>query len=166
MPTSTGQRTKGTDTFRVIRFKNIPHGQRKGTTVTKVVCKLRPKKEDPNFTRITIMGNWVVYTGDAGTKTASLDLCKLMMKNVLSRKGAKFITYDICNYYLETPLKYPQYVKIKLTDIPQYFIEEYNLHEYVHEGWVYLEILNGVYGIPQSDSLTNDLLDTRLLKHD
>ena len=65
------------------------------------------------------MGNPVVYTDDAGTKTASLDLCKLMTNSVLSRKRSKFITYDIHNYYLTTPLDYPEYVKIKLTNIPQ-----------------------------------------------
>ena len=69
------------------------------------------------------MGNRVVYAGNAGTKTASLDLLKLLMNSVLSRKGAKFITYDILNYYLATTLDYPEYVKIKLTDIPQEFID-------------------------------------------
>ena len=89
-----------------------------------------------------------------------------MMNSLLSFKGAKFIIYDIRNYYLSTPLDYPEYVKIKLTDIQQDFIDEYNLHDYVHEGWVYFEIRNGVYGLPQSGSLANDLLETRLLKHD
>ena len=163
---TTGKSTKGIDTFCAIRIKNIPRDRRKGITFTKVVCKLRPKKEDPNRTRITIMGNRVVYAGDAGTKIASLDLCKLMMNSVLSRKEAKFITYNIRNYYLATPLHYPEYVKIKITDIPQEFIDEYNLHEYVHEGWVYYEIRNGVYGLPQSGSPANDLLETCLLKHD
>ena len=112
------------------------------------------------------MGNRVVYAGDAGTKTASLDLCKLMMNSVLSRKEAKFITCNIHNYYLATPLDYPEYVKIKLTDIPQEFINEYNLHDYVHKVWIYFEIRNSVYGLPQSGSLANDLLETRLLKHE
>ena len=67
-----------------------------------------------------------------------------MMNSVLSRKVSKFITYDIRNYYLATPLEYPECVKIKLTDIPHEFIDKYNLHDYVHEGWVYFEILNGV----------------------
>ena len=74
VPTSTGQRTKGTDTFCVIRFKDIPRDRRKCITFTKVFCKFHPEKEDPNRTRITIMGNQVVYAGDAGTKTASLSL--------------------------------------------------------------------------------------------
>ena len=56
-PTGTGQRTKGTNTFCVIRFKNIPRERYKGTTFTKVFYKLCPEKEDPNRTRITIMGN-------------------------------------------------------------------------------------------------------------
>ena len=94
------------------------------------------------------MGNQVVYAGNAGTKISSLYLCKLMMNSVLSRKGAKFITYDIRNYYLSTPLNYPESLKIKLIDIPQYFIYKYNLHDYVQEGWVYFKIRNGVYGIP------------------
>ena len=41
------------------------------------MCKFRPEKSDPNRTRITIMGKFCIYDGDVGTKTASLDLCKL-----------------------------------------------------------------------------------------
>ena len=130
------------------------------------MCKFRPEKSDPNRTRITIMGKFCIYAGDVGTKTASLDLCKLLFNSVLSRKGAKYITYDISNYYLRTPLDYPEYVKIKLTDIPQDFINEYNLNDYVHDGWVYFEIRNGVYVLPQSGSLANKLLEKRLQTHD
>ena len=156
-PTITGQRFKGTNNFGVICFADIPRDLRKGITFKKVVCKIRPEKEDPNRTRITIIGNRVVYAGDARTKTASLKICKLVINSVLSHKGAKFITYDIRNSYLATSLDYPEYVKIKLTDIPQDFIDKYNLHGYVHEGWVYLEIRNSVYGLPQFGSLSNDL---------
>ena len=38
--------------------------------------------------------------------------------------------------------------------------------DYVHaNGWVYLEIHNGVYGLPQYGSLANILLEKRLKKH-
>ena len=57
-----------------------------------------------------------------------------------------------------TPIDYPEYVKIKQTDIPQGFIDYYNLHEYVQHGWEYFEIHNDVYGLPQSGSLANNLL--------
>ena len=122
-PTRTEQCTKGTDTFCFICFEIIPRHRHKGTTFTKVVCKFRPEKEDLNCTRITIMGNRVVYAGDDGTKTASIDLCILVTNSVLSQKGAKFTTYNIRNYYLVTLLDYPEYLKIKLTDILQEFID-------------------------------------------
>ena len=147
--TSTGQHGKGTDTFYPVLFGNIPHDRLKCVTVISVVCKFRPVKGKPNRTRITIMGKNCVYAGDAGTKTASLDLCKLLFNSVISRKGAKFITYDITNYYLATPLDYPEYTRIKLTNIPQDLINEYNLHDFVHNQWVYFEIQNGVYGLPR-----------------
>ena len=59
-----------------------------------------------------------------------------------------------------------EYVRIKLSDIPQEFIEEYNLSEAAQNGWIYFEILRGCYGLPQSGRLANDLLRTRLEKAD
>ena len=54
----------------------------------------------------------------------------------------------------------PEYVRIKLSDIPTEFINKYSLMDYIHaNGWVYFEILNGVYGLPQSRSLANILLE-------
>ena len=78
---------------------------------------------------------------------------------MLSLKGVKCITYDISNYYLAMPLDYPEYANIKLTYIPQYFIDEYKIHEFIHDGCVYFDIRNGVYGLLQSGSLAKNLLD-------
>ena len=55
-------------------------------------------------------------------------------------------------------------MRIKFSDIPQEFIEEYDLSETAQNGWIYLEILHGCYGLPQSVRLANDLLRTRLEK--
>ena len=60
----------------------------------------------------------ICYPGDVGTKTAPLELVKLMINSVLSRQGAKFCTFDISNFYLQTPLDRPEYIKIKITDMP------------------------------------------------
>ena len=59
-----------------------------------------------------------------------------------------------------------EYVRIKFLNIPQEFIEEYDLSEAYQNGWVYFETLCVCYGLPQSDRLTNDLLllHTRLEK--
>ena len=41
-----------------------------------------------------------------------------------------------------------EYVRVKLEDIPQEFIEEYHLLENERHGWVYFEIFRGCYGLP------------------
>jgi hypothetical protein len=58
----------------------------------------------------------------------------------------------------------PEYIKIKLSDIPQDFIDEYNLMQHVHNDWVYFEIRRGIYGLPQSGILAQKLLAERLAK--
>ena len=57
-----------------------------------------------------------------------------------------------------------EYVRIKLSDIPQDPIDEYYLTQSVQSGWIYFEILCGCYGLPQSDRLANDLLRTPIEK--
>ena len=71
-----------------------------------------------------------------GTHTASLELFKLLINSVLSRKGARFVGFDIKNSYLGTPLDCQEYARIYLKDIPEEFIAEYNLTAYARDGWV------------------------------
>jgi hypothetical protein len=51
-----------------------------------------------------------------------------------------------------------EYVRIKLSDIPHKFIDEYNLNTYVHNEWIYFEITKSIYGLKQASELANDLL--------
>eukprot|EP00804_Cyclotella_cryptica_P030727 CCRYP_009139-RA/>CCRYP_009139-RA protein AED:0.22 eAED:0.22 QI:0/0/0/1/0/0/4/0/733 len=95
-------------------------------------------------------------------KPTPLELVKLMINSILSRPNAQFCTFDIANFYLGTPLDRPEYVRIRLDDIPQEFIDEYNLTQHVRDGWVYFKIVRGVYGLPQSGILANQLLEKRL----
>ena len=57
-----------------------------------------------------------------------------------------------------------EYVRIKISDIPQEFIEEYDLTKAARNGWICFEILRGCYGLPKSVRLANDLLRTQLEK--
>ena len=102
-----------------------------------MVCKIRPEKSDPNRTRITISGNRITFPGDVGNPNASLELSKLVFNSVLSRPGEKFTTFDICNFYLKTPIDRPEYVRVRLSDIPDKFFQEYNLLTYTRDDWIY-----------------------------
>ena len=93
-------------------------------------------------------------------------LIKILLNSVISTKGTRFMTGDIKNFYLMTPLKRYEYVKLKLSDIPQEVIDEYKLMEKATpDGHVYVEIRQGMYGLPQAGLLAQELLEKRLNQH-
>jgi len=147
--TPTFKRVAGTNAFFLINYSDIPAHKRKEICHTMVVCKVRPEKDDPDRTHINIGGSRICYPGDVGTNTTSLELFKLLLNSVLSRKGARFSTINLKNFYLNTPMPDPEYVRIKITDIPAEFIEEYKLAGTDRDGWVYFEIRRGCYGLPR-----------------
>ena len=156
-------RVKATDTIRFIHKHEVPADRFKDVTYIKFVCTIRTEKKDPYRTRATMGGNLINYPEDVGTPTANLLLVKIFLNSVISTKGARFANADIANFYLMTPLKRPEYAKIRLTDIPEEIIEEYNLREKAtSDGWVYIKVIRGMYGLPQAGSLGHDLLEQRL----
>jgi hypothetical protein len=145
--TPSGKRTNGTNTLQPIQFNNIPADEWGNVAQTKTVCKVRLMKEDPNRTRITIGGNSINYPDDCGTKTGLLELVKLMINSVCSWQNARFMTMDLGNFDLGTLLDCPEYICIKLSTIPQEFIEEYNLLRFAHNRWVFFECTKRMYGL-------------------
>jgi hypothetical protein len=69
---------------------------------------------------------------------------------------------DIKNYYLGTPLPRFEYMKMLLSRFPEEIIQTYNLNALAVNGWVYIEIRKGMYGLKQAVLLANQLLQTRL----
>jgi hypothetical protein len=69
---------------------------------------------------------------------------------------------DIKNYYLGTPLPRFEYMKMLLSRFPEEIIQKYNLNALAVDGWVYIEIRKGMYGLKQAGLLANQLLQTRL----
>ena len=67
-----------------------------------VVCEIKPQKEDPNQTHITIDGSQICYPGNVGKSTGSLDFVKLIINSVLSHCNARFVCFDIKKNYLST----------------------------------------------------------------
>jgi hypothetical protein len=69
---------------------------------------------------------------------------------------------DIKNYYLGSPLPRFEYMKMLLSRFPEEIIQKYNLNALAVDGWVYIEIRKGMYGLKQAVLLANQLLQTRL----
>ena len=75
---------------------------------------------------------------------------------------------DVKNFYLNTPMNQPEFMRIPLRLIPQEVIDDYNLYDIQqHNGYVYVQIDKGMYGLPQAGILANKLLQKRtwLLPH-
>ena len=155
--------TKGTDTVFFMtkdEIKQIP----KDRTVTyaRIVVDYRPQKDDPNRVRITAGGNLIDYPGELTTRTADLTTSKILWNSTISTPGARYACADIGNMYLQTPMDRYEYMRIKADLVPEEFKQQYKLHDKIHNGYVYMEIRRGMYGLPQSGMLANKLLKKRL----
>ena len=65
-----------------------------------------------------------------------------------------------------TPLKRKEYVKMKLSDFPESVISHYNLvKKATPDGFLYVFIKRGMYGLPQSGILAQTLLESCLNAH-
>jgi len=83
-----------------------------------------------------------------------------------TQKGARFSSIDLKNFHLDMPMPEPKYVCIKILDIPNKFIDKYKITGLDQDGWIYFEIRQGCYGLPQAGILANDLLCSRLKAKD
>ena len=54
---------------------------------------------------------------------------KSLVNSVMSTPGVRFVTIDIKDFYLNTPLYRPEYLRMKLSYFPEDVIEHYKLKE-------------------------------------
>ncbi len=163
-----GKHIKGTITLFPIPYDKIPADCRREITYSKIICKVQPEKgDDADHTRITIGDNNIAYPRDVGAPTGSIELVKLLNNSVLSQRNTRLLaTMDLQNFYLNSPLDQSEYVRIKLVDIPQEFIDKYKLNKLARDSWIYFKMRRGMYGLPQAGILANNLLQDRLAKFD
>ena len=91
-----GTAIKGTNTLFFIPKSMVPFGRT--VTYARIICTVRPEKEETNRTCITCSGNLIHdYPDDVSTETASLETFKMHLNSVVSTPGAKYMTMDISN---------------------------------------------------------------------
>jgi hypothetical protein len=160
-----GTRMKsGTDTTYFIKRNQVPKGKK--VTYANAICDYRPLKDDPYRVRLTVGGDRLEYAGDASAPAASLLDSKLIFNSTISTPGAKFLTTDIKDYFLNNPMEEFEYMKIPLRWFPQEIIEQYDIMNIVEDdGFVYVEIRKGMYGLKQAARIAFDRL-VKLLEPD
>jgi hypothetical protein len=150
----------GTDTCFFIKLKNIQNDRK--ITYGKIVCDYKPHKKEKERVRLTVGGDRLDYSGDVAASTADITTFKILINSTLSTEDATMMMMDMNNYYLGTPLPRFEYMKMLLSRFPEEIIQKYNLNALAVNGWVYIEIRKGMYGLKQVGLLANRLLQTRL----
>jgi hypothetical protein len=75
------------------------------------------------------------------------------------------MTIDIKDFYLNTPMTHYEYMRVPLKTFPTAIINHYKLTDLTHNNNVYVEIMKGMYGLPQAGRLANDELIKHLATH-
>ena len=118
---------EGTNTIFFINKEQVPHDHFRDDTYGKFVVDNTENKEEKERVRLTVGSDWINYPGDVSTPMADLLTVKLMLNRVISTRHVRWMIMDIKNFYLNTPLKRFEYIKLKLTDLPEDVIAYYNL---------------------------------------
>jgi hypothetical protein len=152
-----------TKTARPRHWHDLPSGKKATYYSPQVKTKI---KDGVKVYRVrgTIGGNHIDYQGDTQAFTAAMQTIKILLNAVVSG-NAKFMTADIKDFYLGTPLAEHEWMRVELKQIPLDIQEKYDLPKYAKNGAVLFEIMKGIYGLPQAGKLAQDRLVAHLATH-
>eukprot|EP00804_Cyclotella_cryptica_P011688 CCRYP_020712-RA/>CCRYP_020712-RA protein AED:0.37 eAED:0.37 QI:0/-1/0/1/-1/0/1/0/91 len=74
------------------------------------------------------------------------------------------MTIDIKDFYLNAPMEQPEFMCLKLSDMPDNITEHYKLQSRATpDSYVYVLVWKDMYGLPQADIIVQQPLETRLV---
>jgi hypothetical protein len=154
---------EGSNTIFFIPRQAVPKG--KIITYGRFVVDILPNKYKTHRVRLFVGGKLIQYHGDVSTRSADLTTSKCIWNSTVSTEGATYMCLDVKIVYLGTPMESFEYMRIPIKLIPQEIIDQYNLLPLVSDGHVFIEVQKGMYDLPQSVILANQLLARRLAIH-
>ena len=89
---------------------------------------------------------------------------KLLLQFAIS-ENMKVLTMDAKDYYLNTPLTRPEYLRIPLKFIADCVLDEHNLRPFIANSSVLFAVHRGMYGLPQAGFLAQPQLIQHLRTH-
>ena len=153
-----GRLTKGnihgvkyTDTMEFIDKSEVPLGQK--VTYGSFTCDHLPLKEEEYRARLVVGGDKLTYHSDASSPAASILETKILVNSILSdyNDGAKFMSVDLKDFFLQSFMDKPEYMRLPYKWFPQDIIDKYNLSKLVtQDGFIYIKIKRGMYGLRQA----------------
>jgi hypothetical protein len=147
-------------TIRSLHFRDIPLHQ--VVTYVNPVCveKLNDDNSLKFRTRLIIGGDRIIYLYDKSAVTADLESFKIILNSMIS-ENANWSTIDLTDFYLETPLPHPEYIRIPTDMIPVRVRKFYALDKYASSKAILFSVHRTHYGLPQAGALSQQ----QLFKH-
>ena len=110
------------------------------------VCEIHSQQTEKERTKLTVGGNLINYPNPVTTRTCDLVTIKMHINSTLLQPNCKYCSFDIKNFYLNTPMEHSEYMKIPIAQIPDEIIAEYNLQNKVHsDSAVYIKPMETVF---------------------
>ncbi len=92
--------------------------------------------------------------------TVKMMTVKMHLNSVILTKGVQYYTFDLKDFYLNTPIERLEYMRLKLSNLPQEFVHMYDLTKIAEDnGNMYIKVQKGMYGLPQAGILAHRLLE-------
>ena len=154
-----------TDAMDFIHPSEIPPNEK--ITYASFICDHRPLKPEKWRTHLVIGGDKLPYYHDAGSPDANLIKTKLLLNSIIldTHQGARFLTLDLKDHFLASPMPNPVYMKIPSRYIPTEIMTKYNLQPKIQNHYIYCKIKKGMYGLKQAALLAYNFLKHNLIPH-
>ena len=115
--------------------------------------------------RGTYGGNLSDYQGETAAFTADLTTVKLLLNATVSEEGARFMTLDITDFYLCSPLERPEYMRIHRRDLPHETLLKYKDSLIFDGDFAMVEVTKSIYGLKQAGIIAQRRLIDLLARH-
>jgi hypothetical protein len=124
-------------------------------------------KDGKHLRRIrgTIGGDRTNFTGAVSSRTASLEVVRILLNSVLA-DDVDFMACDVTDYYLGTPMERPEFMCMNRRQLSPTIIAEYDLEQYFQNNVMHFIVTKGMYRLPQAGLLTQQRLVAHLAQHD
>ena len=147
-----------------IPISNVPQGRKISYYNPQLTRKRRPWGIEYRV-RGTYGGDKGDYKGPTAAETADITTVKVLLNSVISDPQANWLTTDICDYYLGTPMDTPEFMRVPVKYIPEATMLKHQLAGLVHNNAVIMQLNKGIYGLKQAGRLAQQRLVAHLAEH-
>ena len=112
--------------------------------------------------RLTVVGYRLTFEGPVSTPTSNFITSKLHWNSGISTPGSRYLVVDVKNFCLNNVMAKHEFYNISISLIPQEVIDEYDLMDKQINGFLYVRVEKGMYGLFQAGIIPHTALREHL----